>query len=580
MLRFLFIQILLIQFLCSFGQASFYEPIQHKAFSKIAFSNTNPNKKNIIVHVIPAICKRCEGTINPTIDALKAIDSNLIFTFIVTGKNTEELKSYINDVAKFKYNKLIFDTSETIHSYVTNYADGNKVPIYYKVDRNGWIENWLVSLGIDLQKKKVLEDFLLTMKYVYVENIKIDTVQIPFPYNNNYSLKLTNKNSSLKNVSSIITFLNDSCFAYVDEIANSIIIVNGNKITSHNKSIIEVRGIVDPEINEQVYSYLKDLYIFHTIYLKLEFIDSKNLLLYTSLPKIILNKINDEYNIDYYNQACVLSNNIISNNTILIDSGFADIDSLSVLHQYGVRYNGGFLFPVQKGWPVRGNNPISEYPFSENPMTDEFYKNTPLVYNYDRYNGKELLFSLEDVYKITRSGYLFTSPKMYVTDKNKLFLNTGYGEYSYRINLSDKSKIDTFYTPINHLIFDDTSNNFKYTINTADGYNFKFIKTKNDTNPIKHLYEMSKHFQLGCVQLIANDDFIYFLLKDKSDNYYIRKYSIKKQWFVGSVKLPKTINGKHTLSNYTMRLTDNDVYLYGLFNSQDTYQLYKVIPKF
>lgn len=574
-MKHIILSLLFLLCISGYAQRNFNDPIQHKKFTQAVYLSDKYLNKTIVLHLIPSACKRCEGAINPIINKLRSLDSTLVFTLIMTGTTTHELKDYLN-VAKFQYDKVVFDTADVFKQYVTNYTGSNTVPVFYRINPAGLIVNWLTTLGSDITDSVLFYSFVNKQQLILFEEKNSAYAVVPFPYNE--KVAATPLLSDLKHVESKLTVINESCIAYIDQTNNDIIVVNKGKVKRLPKSSIEERGILPPQMNEQLYLYLKNMYVFHTIYLKMEAYDDDNLLVYLSVPKITLDIKDNNYDINYFNQACVLIKNIHSGITQILDTSIFTNDKLVTIHNNAVSKGQQFIFPVQKGWPVQGNDDLSAYTKENNPLEKEFYGHTPLLVQTGLHGSNaQYLLTLEPLYKKVKSGYLFTNPVMYV-HQNSLFVNTGFSEYTYRLNIPFNNQIDTFYTPINNIFTDERAENMKIKMTTEEGYTYRNIDFRllNDSNPIRNLYNLRKYFYLGCTEIAANDKYIYFLVRSTDDEYFVRKYSILNKQYQGSVKLPKNIQGSSSASNYSIKLINNKLAVYGVYLKDGAYTLYKI----
>lgn len=554
------------------AQKSFYEIVQYKLFPKSYCLDRN----SCYLLLKPSQCARCEGLINPLINEMKHLDSNLYFVSIVMARNYSAASEYIQTNG-FKFDTVIFDTTNNIPNFINDFNGQLAVPYFFRLDSSGSLINQLALLGLDMSNKALIQNFL-------------EGNHAPKTKCTEFSTKNRSFNSSLKNSKRLIRFqgnisnlqiIDSSKYLVTDTYKNSLIVLqHGKDPVELRPSQFEMKLLVSKDIEPDIYSYLIENKIIKTLYLGAITDDmSGKFLIIASLPNVQLAKENGEYQLSYSNKMAYILK-LDANDSVSIDTFIHSNARFPLIHpKTFLTQSGGKIIPLQKGWPCVGVESIDRYEQENNPLNDSFYVESPIAMFYPKYDSIGIpIGKIDPILQKLKTGYYFIDPTFTETE-HFVYYNTGFTNYMYRVRKIDgvlqPDKIDTFYVSLNNCLFTfiNLELEHKLLLNDSTLYNCLNVKDVDFKNPVSHYFKVAKLLENQCIQLLVQGDVIYILTKSTDNHFQIFKYSITHRKILEIISIPKQLKDDGDISLVKLRLIGKRIQVYSVFVNNKTSNL-------
>ncbi|MBW6492582.1 MAG: hypothetical protein K0B15_15460 [Lentimicrobium sp.] len=531
-------------------------------FQKSNLSTENINYLYAIVFN-PMSCPRCEGAINPFIRELRKVDSTSIVCLIIENSKTNAVKSYLTK-RKFEAPYIIIDTEE---KFTKNFEFSTKeiqVPFITKFDlEKGVLIISKSTLGINLNA-----DFVERIHSQTNPQMQVTESSNSYDYNNLSSstmnlLKPLSKcllNENTQHPISHISYPNLSksgkIFCFKDELTQAIFayeikdtiatLINVLEPTEDEKKLF-----ISPEIGDTLYTMLNKMNILNCMYFNCSLLSDDSVIISASLPKVFWeDKLNEH--LAYYNEIVYLIKDL-NNNTIryfTLDTAFSDITLSHTSTSFDL-YNNSLYIPISRGWPYGDKELLDPNDTISNPFNSKFYNSSPLMAKFD-FQGNFISFigKLDSTFALNKVGYTYINLTVKSFDST-IFYTTGYsGDLYWFLNNQNYTNSIKLFTPL------------KYTPNSSY-----------DKQPLKYLQECQNIYNKNIIDFICHEKYIYTVVKQHElyKIFVTDGLSIIKEF-----DLPNLIN-KDKFVTYILKINDETVICYGVFESPENSGLYKFV---
>lgn len=509
------------------------------------------------VFIVPPMgCARCEGLIDPIISYLKKfnVKSDILVVAIYDKHKSAEQYLKRRDFDS-DYNLI---TDKTFLNSFWLSVERLSVPFFTKFNvKTGELIIGQALLGFTADSVnilKIIEASKPSLKLVsisnnttdhsdkitcnlsgseylnYIKNIKLtDSKEYPFSKTSFFSINPSGTYFSILDDLTLLPYIFD--------------LRTGKLLNVLVTDSVEEMSFVS--VSKDIFKYLKDINVLNTMYFNNSFMKNDELIISTSLPKLVM----EGENIGYYNAAVVIEKNIFTNklNRIINFSPLPDtLFSLSHTNSQFLLDNEKIFVPVSKGWPTKGTEMLdSTVDKNENPFMNEFYFNIPIGALYDtggnfiRYFG-----NLNNIYKQLKLGYLFCNPLLKIED-SKIWLTDRYSGKIYKYNNFDALEPK------------DTINVFEVTLKPADiSYREKPLEY------IQQTFKMNFTKQISDLTVINNK--LYSLIKE-DECFYIKIIDLDNTDVILKKNIPFIIEGRK-IQNALLRLEGNNVVVCALYD--------------